>query len=62
VASNVTQGDEAAAMAAMFQAQSQNWEEAQEKMSQFVLPIAGFTLYSRFMSNGYCLLFVSSSV
>jgi protein MPE1 len=32
-------------MAAMFQAQTQNWEEAQEKMSQLVLPIAGFCLY-----------------
>ena len=40
-----TKGDEAAAMAAMFQAQTQNWEEAQEKMSQLVLPIAGFCLY-----------------
>jgi len=27
-------------MAAMFQAQSANWEEAQEKMSQLVLPLA----------------------
>ena len=26
--------DEAAAMAAMFQAQTANWEETQEKMSQ----------------------------
>ena len=32
----VTEEDEAAAMAAMFQAQSANWEEAQEKMSQSV--------------------------
>ncbi|KAF9048261.1 DWNN-domain-containing protein [Hymenopellis radicata] len=30
--------DEAAAMAAMFQAQTANWEETQEKMSQFVAP------------------------
>ncbi|TFK53422.1 DWNN-domain-containing protein [Heliocybe sulcata] len=30
---NITKGDEAAAMAAMFQAQTQNWEETQEKMS-----------------------------
>ena len=29
-------------MAAMFQAQTQNWEETQEKMSQLVLPIAAF--------------------
>ena len=33
----VTEEDEAAAMAAMFQAQTANWEEAQEKMSQSVL-------------------------
>ncbi|KAK0446750.1 DWNN domain-containing protein [Armillaria borealis] len=33
VASSVTKGDEAAAMAAMFQAQTANWEETQEKMS-----------------------------
>ena len=31
--------DEAAAMAAMFQAQSANWEETQEKMSQLVFPV-----------------------
>ena len=43
--------DEAAAMAAMFQAQTQNWEEAQEKMSQLVLPIAGFCLRSSSKSN-----------
>ncbi|KZT20096.1 DWNN-domain-containing protein [Neolentinus lepideus HHB14362 ss-1] len=30
---NITKDDEAAAMAAMFQAQTQNWEETQEKMS-----------------------------
>ncbi|KAF8906284.1 DWNN domain-containing protein [Gymnopilus junonius] len=33
VGSAVTQEDEAVAMAAMFQAQTQNWEETQEKMS-----------------------------
>jgi len=38
-------------MAAMFQAQSQNWEETQEKMSQLVLPIAGFCLRSSSKSN-----------
>lgn len=36
--SSVATDDEAAAMAAMFQAQSANWEETQEKMSQFVFP------------------------
>ncbi|KAI9459043.1 DWNN-domain-containing protein [Russula earlei] len=35
--------DEAAAMAAMFQAQSANWEETQEKMSQLVSPLAFFS-------------------
>ncbi|KZP25545.1 DWNN-domain-containing protein [Athelia psychrophila] len=34
--SAVTQDDEQAAMAAMFQAQTANWEETQEKMSQLV--------------------------
>ena len=33
---SVTKEDEAAAMAAMFQAQTANWEETQEKMSQLV--------------------------
>ena len=33
----VTQEDEDEAMAAMFQAQTANWEETQEKMSQLVL-------------------------
>ncbi|EKM50470.1 uncharacterized protein PHACADRAFT_263782 [Phanerochaete carnosa HHB-10118-sp] len=32
--STITKDDEAAAMAAMFQAQTANWEETQEKMSQ----------------------------
>jgi hypothetical protein len=32
--------DEVAAMAAMFQAQTANWEETQEKMSQLVSPLA----------------------
>ena len=41
VASNIAKDDEAAAMAAMFQAQTQNWEETQEKMSQLVNP-SGF--------------------
>lgn len=37
VASPVANDDEAAAMAAMFQAQTNVWEETQEKMSQLVL-------------------------
>ena len=47
VKSSVATDDEAAAMAAMFQAQSANWEETQEKMSQFVFPVdAGFLFCS----------------
>jgi hypothetical protein len=38
IPNNITDGDEAAAMAAMFQQQTANWEETQEKMSQLVLP------------------------
>lgn len=47
----MTKDDEAAAMAAMFQAQTQNWEETQEKMSQLVSPFAAFYLCSSSMSN-----------
>ena len=44
--------DEAAAMAAMFQAQTANWEETQEKMSQLVSrPRAIFCLRSIYRSN-----------
>lgn len=43
--SSVTQDDEAAAMAAMFQAQTANWEETQEKMSQLVSRLCGFPVY-----------------
>lgn len=56
VKSAVTKEDEAAAMAAMFQAQTANWEETQEKMSQLVSPHAGFCLRSSSMSNERCLL------
>lgn len=45
VKSAVTKDDEAAAMAAMFQAQTANWEETQEKMSQLVSPACGFPVY-----------------
>ncbi|KAF5383655.1 hypothetical protein D9615_003664 [Tricholomella constricta] len=40
--SSITNEDEKAAVAAMFQAQTANWEETQEKMSQLVSPYAGF--------------------
>jgi protein MPE1 len=53
IVSEVTPQDEAAAMAAMFQAQSANWEETQEKMSQLVLPpLRGF--HSRSKSINSC--------
>lgn len=45
--------DEAAAMAAMFQAQSANWEETQEKMSQLVFPANAGSL---FCSTSDCLM------
>ncbi|KZT71975.1 DWNN-domain-containing protein [Daedalea quercina L-15889] len=48
----VTKEDEAAAMAAMFQAQTQNWEETQEKMSQLVSRLCGFLVYVVDGSNG----------
>lgn len=44
---SVTKDDEAAAMAAMFQAQTANWEETQEKMSQSVSRLRAFCLSSR---------------
>ena len=49
---SVTKDDEAAAMAAMFQAQTANWEETQEKMSQLVSRLRGSSaLCSRMMSH-----------
>ena len=41
----VTKEDEQAAMAAMFQAQTANWEETQEKMSQFVSRFSALLSY-----------------
>ena len=48
---SVTKEDEAAAMAAMFQAQTANWEETQEKMSQLVSRLCGSSLCSRMKSH-----------
>lgn len=49
---SVTKEDEAAAMAAMFQAQTANWEETQEKMSQLVSRLRGSpALCSRMKSH-----------
>jgi len=42
-------------MAAMFQAQTQNWEETQEKMSQLVSPFSAFCPCSSSESNEQCL-------
>ncbi|KAI0073516.1 DWNN-domain-containing protein [Panus rudis PR-1116 ss-1] len=42
VKTSITQDEEAAAMAAMFQAQTANWEETQEKMSQLVSSLWDF--------------------
>ncbi|KAF9563120.1 DWNN-domain-containing protein [Agrocybe pediades] len=53
IGSSITKDDEAAAMAAMFQAQTQNWEETQEKMSQLVSPSVAFYLCSSFLSNDH---------
>lgn len=55
ISNNITKGDEAAAMAAMFQAQTANWEETQEKMSQLVLPFGAFCLRSSAFSNEHFL-------
>lgn len=52
VKSVVTKEDEATAMAAMFQAQTQNWEETQEKMSQLVSRLSGFFVRVVDVSNG----------
>ena len=52
IKSVVTKEDEAAAMAAMFQAQTQNWEETQEKMSQLVSRLSGFLVRVVDVSNG----------
>jgi protein MPE1 len=67
VKSAVTKDDEAAAMAAMFQAQSANWEETQEKMSQFVYPawasvdVVDQSLMNMFVSPLYRLVMNSAT-
>ena len=52
--SNITKDDEAAAMAAMFQAQTANWEETQEKMSQLVSRSAILVLRSIYALMNTC--------
>jgi len=51
LSSNIAKEDEQAAMAAMFQAQTANWEETQEKMSQLVSLFGAFHLCSSTGSN-----------
>lgn len=49
--STAAQDDEQAAMAAMFQAQTANWEETQEKMSQLVSRSSASVLHSKSISH-----------
>jgi hypothetical protein len=51
-----------AAMAAMFQAQSANWEETQEKMSQLVSPLAVLPVSCSNFSNTHSLSVLSPAV
>lgn len=60
ISSNITKEDEQAAMAAMFQAQSANWEETQEKMSQLVSPLGVFYLCSSAYSNEHFSVYFTS--
>ena len=52
-------------MAAMFQAQSANWEETQEKMSQFVFPAEAGSLccttHDNLMNSLFFFLFVRAT-
>ena len=58
LSSNIAKEDEQAAMAAMFQAQTANWEETQEKMSQLVSLLGAFYLCSSTDSNDDFLFFL----
>jgi protein MPE1 len=42
IKSSIPKDDEAAAMAAMFQAQTAHWEETQQQMTQLVSRFCGF--------------------
>lgn len=56
--STITQDDEAAAIGAMFQAQTMNWEETQEKMSQLVSRCALSVSCSTYRPNEhFCFFF-----
>jgi hypothetical protein len=45
IVTNIAQGEEAAAIAAMFQAQDANWDETQDRMSQFVSAFSGILCF-----------------
>jgi protein MPE1 len=51
---SVTKDDEAAAMAAMFQAQTANWEETQEKMSQSVSRLCASSALCSRSQHDFC--------
>lgn len=57
IGTNIAKDDELKAMAAMFQQQTANWEETQEKMSQLVSRLAIFVLRSTDLSNEHSYLF-----
>lgn len=60
--SNITNDDEAAAMAAMFQQQTANWEETQEKMSQLVaLRLPSLCYLAHIVPNEHCFSSLSST-
>lgn len=65
IKTSVATDDEAAAMAAMFQAQSANWEETQEKMSQLVFPANAGSLFcstsDRLMNSRFLFLSVRAT-
>lgn len=57
LSTSIAKDDEEAAMAAMFQMQSANWEETQEKMSQLVSRLADFFPYCSspcLMNDRFC--------
>jgi hypothetical protein len=60
-ATDAPEGSEAAAMAAMFKAQSVLWEETQEKMSQLVSPMRVLTYCIVVISNELCRVLSSFS-
>ena len=62
IGNNIAKEDELKAMAAMFQQQTANWEETQEKMSQLVSRSALLVIRSIPISNEHSYSFVSSQL